>query len=143
MRGPVVSQRRKIPDANAKLYRQEYEAGATLQQIVDKHGHDRSTISRAIVRVGGEMRPQSHAQKTALPRELWPTIRKEYEAGADLRELGEKYKVHFYTIRYTVLRAGGTMRKGGGAGKLRKTRKYVCAHCQHKKTQGLISWLAA
>lgn len=141
-----MPQGRKIPDAHARMFRKEYEAGATLQQLVDKYGHDRATMSRAIVRVDGTMRSRARAQdrNTSIPREEWATILKRYNAGETLREIATTYNTSFHNIRAYVLRSGGTMRKGGGAGKPRESRTNArCAHCQHKKEQGLISWLAA
>lgn len=46
----------KFPDNVAKEMRRKYEAGATLQDLVNEYGTHRTTISNNIQRVGGMMR---------------------------------------------------------------------------------------
>jgi Mor family transcriptional regulator len=136
-----MTKRHMISESNAKIFRMEYEAGSTLQELVNKYGHDRSTMSRAIMRVGGTMRSRAQAQErnTTIPRDEWPIILKRYETGETLREIADTYSTSFHNIRAYILRSGGTMRSSGG--KPRKLRAKACYHCQHKKSQGLISWI--
>lgn len=134
-----------MPAANPAFSRQlrsEYEAGATLQQLVEKYGTDRSTISRRIVRAGGTMRSRKAAQKTAVPREEWPAMIKRYKAGETLREIAASYDTSFHNIRHYLKQSGVTMRQGGGAGKSSKKRDVICT-CPRQREQGLLSWLAA
>lgn len=51
------------PTVDVEL-RKKYEAGATLQDLVDEYGTYRSTISNAILRAGGTMRRTGFARGT-------------------------------------------------------------------------------
>jgi hypothetical protein len=48
----------------------------------------------------------------------YKTLRREYEAGASLRELAKVYGVHHSNIRIALLRRGTIMRRGGKPFKL-------------------------
>lgn len=52
-------------DFRNKEWRKKYEAGATLQDLADEYGGkiSLSTISRAIVSAGGEIRPSGGSNR--------------------------------------------------------------------------------
>lgn len=60
--------KRLFTDEEAQQLVKEYEAGATLQQLVDKYGSHRGTLSRIIERSGGTIRSRSHQSYAVSPK---------------------------------------------------------------------------
>jgi uncharacterized protein YjcR len=101
--------------------RRAYESGKTLDEVRKTFGGSHLTIMRAIQRAGGKVR--SHSEASVLNKsvremllrkfsaEEAANLREEYEAGASLTELGERYGVTGVTIGKAVRRAGGVIRK--------------------------------
>lgn len=132
--------RKLFSDDEAKAIAKEYEGGATLQVLANKHRTDRSTISRSIVRSGGTIRSQKESQKTTFSPEVCADIRKDYEAGGTLWTLAKKYNCAHTTIRLSVIRAGGKMRSKGETVPGKKKRPYRIKR-GGKRTRGLLGWL--
>jgi len=65
--------KRLFTDEEVQQLREEYEAGATLQQLVDKYGSHRGTLSRIIERSGGTMR--TRGSKYPAPPESFETLK--------------------------------------------------------------------
>ena len=121
MPGPM----RKISDETAQLIRKEYEAGATLKQLAEKYDISVMSISRSVVRAGGEVR--NTGRPSMYNAAQLQKMRTEYEAGASLRYLSTVYGGHYTNIGAAIQKAGGKLRP--------RTRR------DRSRTRGLLSWL--
>lgn len=133
-----------------------YEAGASLSQIAKDYPESVTpkTVSNGIKRAGGQMRSPGGDNKSK--RSIFRTTRnnqmklptakqsarmerdkkwrEEYEAGATLQQMADRYSMSIHAIKHGVERAGGEMRAPG----------YLPGDKdKNKPKRGLIAWLNA
>jgi hypothetical protein len=112
----------------------EYEAGASLKSLASKHHTTFSTLWKWFKRLGIPRRAGGRYTRTAATRALaaaqnaarrqrryghldWSAIAAEYEEGATLRVLGQRYCVPVSTVRKALRARRVTMRPSGRPGR--------------------------
>lgn len=102
-----VKQRAELADRLADQYR----AGATVKQLAGRHGYAYGTVRRALLEAG-LLRGRGSAP-AADPPDLVATLVAEYDAGANLRILADRYAQPYSRVRRIIHDAGCTIRQGG------------------------------
>jgi Mor family transcriptional regulator len=98
----------------------QYAAGRNYGELARQYGCSESAVSRTVRRIGGKSRTDNrdNHRKSEFPRrfpriEDCVPVREEYEQGAGVRTLAQKYGCHDATIRTALRRAGGETRRTG------------------------------
>jgi Mor family transcriptional regulator len=128
----VARNQPKFDDDQAKEIRKKYEAGRTVEGLGKEYHTSASTICRTIRRVGGDIRTQNY-KTHKFDDETAKQMRQEYEDGATLYDLVDKYGTFPTTIANNIKRVGGKMRshnsnKGRPLGR-------------RKPKTGILSWV--
>ena len=97
--------RRVISAVQADEILEKYNAGTNLKDLAEQYNTSPMTISRTISRNGGNTR--GGGRPSMYTDEQIKQMRKEYEAGATLRELSDIYGGHYSNIGQAIKRAGG------------------------------------
>lgn len=107
-----------IPPYIAAAMCREYEAGMSTTELGAKYGRHPNTINHLLHRNGVQMRPARSAMR--VPDERVQAMREMYEAGASLREVGDKYGCSDNAVRMLFERRGIKRRPKGYNLKARK-----------------------
>lgn len=98
----------------------EYAAGKNYRQLAVEHGGSESSVRSAVLRGGGQTRPQTREARPDLiaPRRFphasdCEVVWREYESGATMVALAAKYACNVRTIATAIRRAGGQRRPLG------------------------------
>jgi hypothetical protein len=73
----------KLTDAECKAIRTRYERGVPLEEMREEFGHSRTVLTKAVRRVGGEIRSRG---RMVLPREVEPVFKNKLQMLSDLLE---------------------------------------------------------
>ena len=94
-------QRQKLIDA--------YVSGTPVNQIAERFGVHRTTITKIVTSAGIKVRSQPLATSTRKE------ARRLYDSGRSLAQVAEQVSVSSSAIRSAVLLTGGNMRPAGGS----------------------------
>ena len=87
-----------------------YEAGATVEELAERHGCSVTTVRAVLAGEGVELR--SRGPRSPLEgREA--EVAAAYEAGGTVRELAERFGANQRTIRKVLATSGVAMRRPG------------------------------
>ncbi len=84
--------------------RERYEAGESFAAIARDLGLAKATVRNAVFRNGGQKRLP---HETPQARRRQAEIRRRYESGEGLQEIGDDLGISFTTARIDLIRAGG------------------------------------
>jgi Mor family transcriptional regulator len=87
-----------------------YEAGATVEELAERHGCSVTTVRAVLEEQGVTLRPRG-PRSPLEGREA--SLAADYEAGATIRELASRYGANQRTIRKVLSECGVTMRPPG------------------------------
>lgn len=87
-----------------------YEAGATVEELAERHGCSVTTVRAVLAGEGVELRARG-PRSPLEGREA--EVAAAYEAGGTVRELAERFGANQRTIRKVLASAGVVMRRPG------------------------------
>lgn len=99
-------------DAEKRRVADLYLGGMAVRTIARTVRVKQKAVTEALSELGVPIRPTGHAAKIFTPDQE-RVIAAEYQAGADLADLGRRYSASAPTIAKAVRAAGGQVRRGG------------------------------
>lgn len=109
LKSPLID---RDPEAMADALRL-YRDGWSVKKLAQKYRCRDAVVSEVLAEGGAELHPGGRAHPIFRSDEACLRVALEYEEGAGLRELANKYHCTLPAIRRAILRAGGSVRSGG------------------------------